>query len=36
MIDPSPGSVRMRDWVRANPRTALQIGLATILVYGLC
>lgn len=31
-----PDSAGMRDWVRANPRAALQIGLSTILVYGLC
>lgn len=31
-----PGSIGMRDWVRANPRAALQIGCSTILVYSLC
>jgi Gpi18-like mannosyltransferase len=36
MNAPSPASIGMRDWVRANPRTALQIGLSTLLVYGLC
>jgi Gpi18-like mannosyltransferase len=36
MNAPSPGSVSMREWARANPRTALQIGLSTLLVYGLC
>lgn len=36
MNAPLPDSGRMRDWVRANPRAALQIGLSTVLVYGLC
>jgi Gpi18-like mannosyltransferase len=36
MNTPSPGSIGMREWVRANPRAALQIGLSTLLVYGLC
>jgi len=36
MSAPPPGSGRMRDWVRTNPRAALQIGLSTVLVYGLC
>ena len=31
-----PDSVGMREWARANPRTALQIGLSTVLLYGLC
>nr|WP_294812809.1 hypothetical protein [uncultured Sphingomonas sp.] len=36
MSTQSPGSIGMREWVRANPRAALQIGLSTLLVYGLC
>lgn len=36
MNAPQPASIGMLDWVRANPRAALQIGLSTVLVYGQC